>query len=117
MRVGDGSRHQHIGFVRGVAKHQALVACALFMIGGLINAHCNIRGLFTECIDHRARGAIESYVRGVITHINDGFAANLFEVDVSAASYFTSKNHSGFNQGLTGDPALDLAREGIENRI
>ncbi len=42
VRIGHWRRHQHVGFVGGVAEHQALVARALLQRIGAVNALVNV---------------------------------------------------------------------------
>ena len=55
MCILNGRRHQRIGFRRGIAKHDPLVACTFVLTGRRINALGDMCGLFVQqvCDLHR----------------------------------------------------------------
>ena len=54
VRKRDGSRHQHVGFIRCVAEHQTLVPGALLLGGLPVNAQGDVRRLLADGIQHGA---------------------------------------------------------------
>ena len=88
--VGDRRRHQHVGFVGGIAKHQALVASALFQRIGTVNALVDIRGLFTNCAQDSTRVGIKAHVGMHIANLAHGITCDLFDIDPGAGGDFTA---------------------------
>ena len=80
MRQGDGRRHQHIGFVGGVAEHQALVARALLAFILAIHALRDVRRLLADDIENAAAGAVEPHIRGVVADVQHGLAHQRFDI-------------------------------------
>jgi hypothetical protein len=60
VRQHDGQRHQLVGFVAGVAEHQALIARAAG-----VYAHGDVGRLALDGIDARRRSCIEAHSRVV----------------------------------------------------
>ncbi len=58
VREGDRGRHQHVGFVAGVAEHQALVAGALVFRLLTVNALGDIHRLLANDVDNTAGVAV-----------------------------------------------------------
>src|SRR5690606_9495908 len=98
--VGEDNRcrHQYIGFVAGVAEHQALVAGALVFRLGAVDALVDVRGLLANDIDDAAGGAVEADVRTGVANVADHLAGDLFQVDPGAGGHFA---------GDDGDASLD----------
>ena len=63
MRVGDGERHQNVGFVAGKTKHEPLIARALIAIQtfAFVDALGDIGRLFVESHHHGAAGRVEAH--------------------------------------------------------
>jgi len=95
--IVDWRRHQYAGFIGGVAKHQALVARALFFVVGFVNANSNVRALLANRIEYSAGGAVETHFRAVVANIENNVANDVFKIDVSACANFACyHNHARF---------------------
>ena len=102
VRIGDRRRHQHVGFVSGVAKHQALVARALFQRIGTVNALVDVRRLFTDGAQHRAGVGVKAHIGMHVANFTDRVAGDLFDINPCAGGDFTTdQNHTGFDVGFT----------------
>lgn len=62
---GDRCRHQHVGFVAGVAEHQALVACTLVFRLLAVNALGDIHRLLADNVDDAAGVAVVAHFEEV----------------------------------------------------
>src|SRR6202043_1238199 len=97
VRQRDGSRHQLLILVTGVAKHHALVAGAAG-----VYAHGYVAGLFVDAGDYGAGVAVEA-VEGVV--VSDGLDG--------AADY-----EAGGGEGLAGYAAGGIFGEaGVEDGV
>ncbi len=67
----DGRRHERRRLRGGVAEHQPLVACALIFGIAAIHALRDVRRLLADHVDHRAGGAVEAELGGVIADVED----------------------------------------------
>ena len=102
VSVGDRRRHQHIGFVSRIAKHQALVARALLQRIGAVNALVDVRRLFTDSAQHRAGVGVKAHIGMHVANFTDRIAGDLFDINPGAGSDFaTHQNHAGFDVGFT----------------
>ena len=119
VRVGHRSRHQHVGFVGGVAKHQALIAGALLERIGTVNALIDIRGLFADGAQYCAGVGVKAHVRMNVADFAYGFAGDLFDIDPGAGGDFTAdQHHAGFHVGFAGDARFRiLFQDGVEDGI
>ena len=113
--VGDRRWHQHVGFVGRITEHQTLVACTLLQRIGTVNALVNIRRLFTNCTQYRARVGIKTHIRMDITNFTNGVTGDLFDIYPCAGSDFTTdQHHAGFYIGFTGNTRFRIL---FEDRI
>src|SRR5690606_29215740 len=94
----DRRRHQHFGFVAGVAEHQALVAGALVFRLGAVHTLVDVRGLLANDVDDAAGGAVEADVGAGVADIADHFTGDFFQVDPGVGGDFA---------GDDGNPGLD----------
>ncbi|CNU85193.1 Uncharacterised protein [Salmonella enterica subsp. enterica serovar Bovismorbificans] len=90
VRVGDWRRHQYVGFICRVAKHQALVARALFQRICAVNALVDIRRLFANCAQYRARVGVKAHVGMHIANFAHRITGNLFDIDPGAGGDLTA---------------------------
>ncbi|MND78276.1 hypothetical protein D3C80_699870 [compost metagenome] len=100
--VGDWCWHQYVGFVCRVAKHQALVARALFQRIGTVNTLVDVGRLFADCAQYGARVGIKAHIRMHIANLTHGITGDLFDINPCAGSDFTAnQNHAGLDVGFT----------------
>ncbi len=116
---GNRGRHQHVGFVAGVAEHQALVTGALIFRLLAVNALGDVRRLLADDVDHAAGGAVVADVRGGVADVADDAAHQVFEVDPGAGGDFTADDgNTGLDHGFTGDPGkFVFAQDGVQNGV
>jgi len=83
VRQVNRHRHQHGGFVAGVAEHQALVAGALveIVVMRAIHALRDVGRLLADGDQHRAGVVVEANLGRVVTDALDGLARDLVVVD------------------------------------
>ena len=119
VRIVDGSRHQDVGLVGCVAEHQALVASALLLVLGLINAHGDIRRLFADGIQDGAGSAVEAQVGAVVADVEDDVTDHVLEVNVSGRGDLAGDDgHAGLDHGLHSYPGVRVVREnGVEDGV
>src|SRR5690606_28062577 len=116
-------RHQHVGFVGGVAEHQALVARAHFLVFFFVDAHGDIRRLFADRVEYGAGGAIEADIRTVVADVEDDLAHHVFQVNIRGSGDFTGDDgHAGFHQGFYRNTGVgiildDRIQHGVGNLI
>ena len=117
--VGDGGGHQHVGFVGGVAKHQALVTSALLQRIAAVNTLIDVRGLLADCVQHGTRVSVEAHVGVGVADVTHCIAHYLFDINPGRGGHFTRyHDHAGLDQGLTGDTGLGiLLEDGVQHRI
>jgi hypothetical protein len=119
VRIGDRRGHQHLGFICGIAEHQALVAGTLLVIGSVIHTLGNVGRLLADGVEHGAGLAVEALVGMVIADVADDLAGQLFNVDIGFGGHFAGDhNHAGLDQRLAGHPRLGvLAQNRIEHAV
>ena len=88
--IGDRRWHQHVGFIGCVAKHQTLVARALFQRIGTVDALVDIRGLFTDSAQDRTGVSVKAHVGMYIANFANGVTGDLFDVYPGAGGDFTA---------------------------
>ncbi|MNZ56764.1 hypothetical protein D3C78_747170 [compost metagenome] len=115
----DRRRHQHVGFVAGIAEHQALVAGALIFGLGAVDTLVDVGGLLANDVEDAAGGAIETDVGAVVADVDDDLAHQLFQVDPGGGGDFTGDDgDTGLDQGFAGDAGvLVLGNDGVEDGI
>ncbi len=115
VSIGDRGWHQHVGFVGGVAKHQALVARALFQRISTVNALVDIRGLFADGAQYGARVGIKAHIRMHIADFTHGVTGDLFDINPCTGGDFTANHHhASFDIGFAGDARFWIL---LEDRI
>ncbi|SAX20329.1 Uncharacterised protein [Klebsiella pneumoniae] len=115
VSVSHRRRHQHVGFVSGVAKHQPLVAGALFQRIGTVNALVNVRRLFTNGAQYGARVGVKAHIGMHVANFADGVAGDLFDINPCAGGDFAAyQHHAGFDIGFTCDTRFRIL---LEDRI
>ena len=119
VSVGNRCRHQHIGFIAGKAKHQALIASALIFQAGAVNALSNVRRLLADDVDNAAGGTVIADIRAVVADTGNDITHQLFQINPGAGADFAGNDcHTGFYQGFTGDAGVFVfADDGIQHRI
>ncbi len=119
VRQGDGSRHQHVGFVGGIAEHQALVAGALLALVLAVDALGDVRRLFADDVDDAAARAIETHVRGVVTDVQHNLADERLDVHPGIGGHFTGDHDdTRLDEGLAGNTAARVVlQDCIQHRI
>ncbi len=115
----DRRRHQRVGFVGGVAEHQALVAGALFLVLGFVDAHGDVRGLLADAVEHRAGGAVEAHVGAVVADVQNHLADDVFQFHIGAGAHFAGNDgHTGLDHGLHGHAGVGVVGDdGVEDRV
>ena len=110
VRKRDRQRHQFGGFIASVTKHQALVArtnvelvgVAILGFKGLVNAHCNVGGLFVQRDNNGTAIAVKAVFCAVVTDLADGVANDSLHVHISARGDLTHYTHKTCGaKGLT----------------
>ncbi len=116
---GDRRRHQHVGFVAGVAEHQSLVACALVFRLLAVNALGDVDGLFADDVDHTTGVAVVAYFRGGVADVFDHTAYQVFQIDPGAGGDFTADDgHAGLDHGFAGHARVRIVgQDGVQYRI
>ncbi|CAI9005570.1 NAD-specific glutamate dehydrogenase [Pseudomonas sp. IT-P44] len=119
VRERDRCWHQHVGFVAGVAEHQALVAGALIFRLGTVNTLVDVRGLLADDVHHTASGAVEADIGAVVADVQNDVTHDFFQVDPGRRGDFTCDDcHAGFYQRFarhTGE--LVFSNDGVQHRI
>ena len=121
VRVVDGRRHQRVGLVAGVAKHQALVARAgvQVVVAGVVHTLGNVVALLVVGHQHGAAFVVDAVLGVVVANALDGVARHLDVIDMRVGGDFTGQHHQpGVGQRLCGH-ARDgvLGQDGIEDGI
>lgn len=123
VREADRCRHQHIGFVAGVAEHQALVTGALVFRAGTVDALGDVHRLFADDVHHGAGGAVETDVGAVVADVDDDLAHQLFQVDPGGGGDFAGDDgDAGLDQGFAGYAGVfvlgdDGIKDGVRNLV
>ena len=116
---GDRCRHQHVGFVAGVAEHQALVAGALIFRLGAVNTLVDVRGLLADDVHHAAGRAVEADVGAGVADVGDHVTNDLLQVNPGRSGDFAGDDcYAGFHQSLarhTGE--LVFSNDGVQHRV
>ena len=81
MRIGNRRGHEHIGFVAGIAEHQALVAGALLVVGGLVDADGDILRLFANAGEDGTGFPVKTHIGAVVADIFNDHAHQIFRID------------------------------------
>ena len=112
--VAEGQRQRYVEgcLVGGVAEHHALVAGALVLQVGALNAAVYILALFVHGQQHAAAVAVEAQLRAVVAYFVDDAAGGLLHVDIGVALYFAGHHYlAGGDEGLAGHFRLRVAGE------
>jgi len=124
MGEHDRRRHQFGGFLRGVAKHQALVARPLlggpFSFGGAgIHALRNVRALRRDRVQNHHPVRVENVIRMRIANVANGLAGDGVEVQPGPGGDFSAHHHQvALGVSLAGHPAARvLGQAGVQHRI
>src|SRR5690606_22701882 len=116
---GDRRRHQHFGFVTGVAEHQALVAGTLVFRLLAVNALGDVNGLLADDVNDAAGVAVVAHGRGGVADVLDHATDQVFQVNPGAGGDFTANDgHTGFYHGFAGNAGVGVfGQDGVQNRI
>ncbi|CAI8949995.1 NAD-specific glutamate dehydrogenase [Pseudomonas sp. IT-P12] len=119
VREGDRRWHQHVGFVAGVAEHQALVAGTLIFRLGAVDTLVDVRGLLANDVHHTAGRAVEADVGAVVADVENHVTHDLFQVDPGRRGDFTCNDcHAGFHQSFARHAGeLVFGNDGVQHRI
>ena len=114
VRQRDGSGHQLLVLVAGIAKHHSLVAGAAG-----VHAHCDVPGLLVDAGDHGASVAIEAVDGVVIADGADGAADYALEIDISLGGDFAGNDdQAGCGESFAGHAAEVIFGEaGVEDCV
>ena len=119
MRIENWGRHQRVGFIASIAKHQALVASALIFGLATINALSDVRRLRADHVHHRAGAAIETDVGAVVANFDNLIADDFFVIDDGGGGDFTGdQSNACFDNSLAGHTGLRVLRQdGVEQSV
>ena len=114
VRVIDRRRHQLRRLAAGIAEHDALVAGALFLVAGLVDAHRDVGRLrVQQDLDHRIL-VVEAVL--LVADVLDGRAGRGLDggrVDGGAAHLAGDDDAVGGGQRLAGDADLVGVEPGL----
>ena len=107
----DRGGHQHVGLVRCVTEHDALVTrtLAVVVVGGdaltnlegLIHAGVNVRGLLANRDGDTAELAVETAGRRIVADVKNGLTHDGGNLDVAGGGHLTGDVHlAGSHHGL-----------------
>src|SRR5690606_21304198 len=119
VRVANWRRHQHVGFIAGVAEHQALVAGTLIFRPLAIYTLGDIDRLLADDIEYASGGAVETDVgRGVADIAND-LAHDFFQIGPRRGGDLASDDgNAGFYQCLARHArVLILGDQAVEHGV
>ncbi len=119
MAVVDRRRHVRVGFVGGIAEHQALITGALILGLFAIDALGDFDALLADQVEHPAGLAVETDVGGGIADIHDHLAHQLLEIHPGGGGDLAGHDgDTGLDQGLAGHTGILVPRDqGIEHGI
>ena len=124
VSVHDRRWHQLGRFVAGIAKHQALVACALFgglLALGLLGVHTlgDVGGLGGDDVHHEELVGVEDVVAVDIADLTDGIADDLHVVELRLGGDLAANNGNvALHIRFAGYAAVLVLREaGVENGV
>ncbi|MCY1440842.1 hypothetical protein D9M71_571310 [compost metagenome] len=119
MGEGDRGWHQHIGFVAGIAEHQALVAGTLVFRLGTVDTLVDVWGLLADDVHHATGRAVETDVGAGVADVGDDVANDLFQVDPGRSGYFAGDDgNARFHQGFASHAGeLVFSNDGVQHCI
>ncbi len=119
VRESDRRRHEYVGFVAGIAEHQALIAGTLVFRLLAINALGDIDGLLADNVDDAAGVAVVAHFRGGVADVLDDTAHQVFQIHPGAGGDLTANDgHTGFYHGLAGNAGMGIVgQDGIQHGI
>ncbi len=103
--VAQGECHGYVerGLVGGIAKHHALVAGALLLGGGAVDAAVDVGALLVHGQQHAARVAVEAQVGAVVSGVDSHAAGHVHYVDICLGAYLACDHYlAGGDEGLAG---------------
>ena len=99
----QGKRHVGIGFVGGVAKHNALVASALLFFRRAVYTLVDVGRLLVNRAEYPAGSRFKHVLRFRVANAANYVARNFTGIDVGAGLNFSGKHHlTGGYQGFAG---------------
>ena len=117
--VVDRRRHQLRGLVGRVAEHDALVARALLLAVGGVDALGDVLGLAVDVVVDAEVRPVEALL--LVADVLDAVADDVLDVgeDVAGAADLAADDDAvGGREGLAGDARLGIGREeGVEDRV
>ena len=119
VREGNRGRHQYVGFVAGVAEHQALVAGALVFRLLAVNALGDVHGLLADDVDNAAGVTVVAHGRGGVADVLDHAAHQVFQIHPGAGGDFpTDDSDPGLYHGFARNPGMGVVdQNGVEDGI
>ena len=121
MRVIDCRRHQRLGFCAGIAEHDALVAGALVLVAGGVDAGGDVGGLRVQVNIHRgglAPGEAFLVVADILDRLPSQFLEVLLGDALRAARLAGQHDTVGGHQRLAGDAGIRVGGEiGIHHGV
>ena len=114
MREHNGQGHELIGFVAGIAEHQALIASAAG-----IHAHGDIRRLALERRDYGAGVGVETILRARIADFANHPAHDFAVIeDCGGGDFSRDHGQARGHQRFAGDSAHGVLREnGVQDGV
>ena len=119
MGIGDRGGHQHVGLVAGIAEHQALVACALLLKAGAVDALVDLGRLLADDVDDRTGRPVKAHIRRVIADVGDHPAHDGFQIHPGTGGDLSRDDgDAGLDHGLARHAgARVLGQDGVQDRV
>ncbi len=119
VREGDRRWHQHVGFVAGVAEHQALVASTLIFRLAAVNALGDVHRLLADDVHHAAGRAVEADVGAVVADVEDDVTHDVFQIDPGRSRHFASDDcNASLDQRFARYTGVFVFSDnGVQNRV
>ena len=119
MREDERRGHVLAGFVAGIAEHDALIACALLLLGCAADASVDVGRLLVDGRQHAARVAVETVVALRVADAVDHAAHYALHVHIGIRAHFARHDHEARRaERLARDLGVAVAaQEFVEDRI
>ncbi len=119
VREVDRRRHEAVGFVGGIAEHQALVARTLLLGVLAIHALVDVRRLLADQVEHATGLAVEADVGTVVADVQNDLAGQRFQIDPGTGGHFAGHDrNAGLDHRLAGHAgALVLRQDGVQHCV
>ena len=101
VREHDGQGHELLGFVRRIAKHDALVTSTVILERSVVKTLGNVGRLLLDGDEDVAGLVVEALLRRVVTNLLDRVTDDLLVIDVGLGSDLAEDHdHAGLRCGL-----------------